>query len=610
MPNDAPDFAPYLNIRSASGPSWSPSGDALAFLSDISGVSEAWRVRVARGGIGPFWPDQQTFGGERVSTAIFSPTDERLILASDTGGSELTQILLLPPDGAAIQPLTSAPNAIAQLAEWSPDGQRVLYASNTRDPRFFDVYERDLSTGETRHWPLPKGTNWALRYSPDGERILAAQLETLSRDRLFLIDRASGESHPITREITAPHGSHIAPSWSADGQTIFLLTDEDRDFRNLAALDLATSELRYLIDELADCDDLAVSHDGRMLALTTNVDGYSRLDLYDISSGWDARQPITFPDLDLCVITELRWSRDGRRLAFTRESSTAPRDIWMLDVENGALAQATRSATGGLSCASFVEPRLVRYPSFDGREIPAFLYTPAGREAHVLPTIVYVHGGPESQYRPTFNPIVQYFVACGYAVLAPNVRGSRGYGHAYMALDDVRLRMDSVNDLRYAALWLASEGISDPRHIAVMGASYGGFMVLAALTTYPDLWAAGVDIVGIANFVTFLERTSAWRRELREAEYGSLERDRDFLTDISPLHKADRIIAPLFVVHGANDPRVPVQEAEQIVAALRSRDVTVEYLRYDDEGHGLIKRANRLAAYPAIARFLHQALAE
>lgn len=610
MPDDAPNFTPYLNVRSASGPNWAPDGASLAFLTDISGVSEAWRVRVGSGVAEPVWPDQLTFGGERVSAAVFSPTDERLILASDIGGSELTQLLLLPPDGGAAQPLTNAPNAIAQLAEWSPDGQRVLYATNTRDPRYFDVYERDLTTGETRHWPLPEGTNWALRYSPDGQRILATHVETFFRDRLYLIDRATGETRPITREITAPHSSHSAPAWAADGQTLYLLTDEGRDFRNLAALDLATGDLRYLTDEAADCDDLAVSRDGRMLAMTTNDNGYSLLGVFDVTEGWNGRvwRGPDPDELGRCVISELRWSRDGQRLAFTRESSTAPRDIWSWTVESNEVTQITRSATGGLSRSVFVEPRLVRYPTFDGREIPAFLYTPTRREARGLPTIIYVHGGPESQYRPTFNPIVQYFVACGYAVLAPNVRGSAGYGHAYMALDDVRLRMDSVADLRHAALWLASEGIADPRRIAVMGGSYGGFMVLAALTTYPDLWAAGVDIVGVANFVTFLERTSAWRRGLREAEYGSLERDRDFLTEISPLHKADRITAPLFVVHGANDPRVPVEEAEQIVAALRAHSVPVEYLRYDDEGHGLIKRANRLQAYPAIARFLHQAL--
>ena len=218
--------------------------------------------------------------------------------------------------------------------------------------------------------------------------------------------------------------------------------------------------------------------------------------------------------------------------------------------------------------------------------------------------VINVHGGPEGQSRPEFDPIVQYLVARGYAVLEPNVRGSTGYGYEYQSLDDVRLRMDSVTDLQHAVFWLRESGIADPKRIAVMGGSYGGFMVLAAITTYPDLWAAAVDIVGIANFVTFLENTGPWRRKLREAEYGSLEQDREFLEQISPIHRVDRISSPLFVVHGANDPRVPVGEAEQIVAALRERNVPVEYKRFEDEGHGLVKRSNRLIAYPAIGRFL------
>jgi dipeptidyl aminopeptidase/acylaminoacyl peptidase len=218
--------------------------------------------------------------------------------------------------------------------------------------------------------------------------------------------------------------------------------------------------------------------------------------------------------------------------------------------------------------------------------------------------VVYVHGGPEGQARPHFDPGVQYLAASGYAVLVPNVRGSTGYGYEYQSLDDVRLRMDSVADLAAAVGWLGDQGIADPRRIAVIGGSYGGFMVLSALTTYPDLWAAGVDIVGIANFVTFLQNTGPWRRKLREPEYGSLEHDRDFLESISPIHHVNAITAALFVVHGANDPRVPIGEAEQIVAALQSRGIAVEYLRFEDEGHGLSKRANQVRAYPAIGRFL------
>jgi dipeptidyl aminopeptidase/acylaminoacyl peptidase len=232
---------------------------------------------------------------------------------------------------------------------------------------------------------------------------------------------------------------------------------------------------------------------------------------------------------------------------------------------------------------------------------------PRGQQKN-LPIVIDVHGGPEGQARPLFSPVTQYLVSCGYGVLVPNVRGSSGYGIEYQSLDDVRLRMDSVADLQHAVFWLRKSGVADPQRIAVMGGSYGGFMVLSSITTYPDLWAAAVDIVGIANFVTFLENTGPWRRKLRESEYGSLEIDRKFLEQISPIHHVDRITAPLFVVHGANDPRVPVGEAEQIVSALRERDVPVKYLRFEDEGHGLVKRANRLVAYPSIARFLDEHL--
>jgi dipeptidyl aminopeptidase/acylaminoacyl peptidase len=307
------------------------------------------------------------------------------------------------------------------------------------------------------------------------------------------------------------------------------------------------------------------------------------------------------------VIADITWSRDGSKFAITFAPAAQSFDIWVWDGESDTLWQATRSTTGGIPRESFVRPTLVHYPTFDDLEIPAFLYLPEGAQED-LPVVVFVHGGPASQSLPYFNAVVQYLVGRGYGVLAPNVRGSTGYGYTYQSLDDVHLRMDSVADLRHAALWLRERRIADPERIAVMGGSYGGFMVLAAVTTYPDLWAAGVDIVGIANFVTFLENTGPWRRRLRESEYGSLERDRTFLEQISPIRYVDRITAPMFVMHGANDPRVPVGEAEQIVAALRIRGVPVEYMRFEDEGHGLIKRANRLLAYPAIARFLDQHL--
>jgi dipeptidyl aminopeptidase/acylaminoacyl peptidase len=236
--------------------------------------------------------------------------------------------------------------------------------------------------------------------------------------------------------------------------------------------------------------------------------------------------------------------------------------------------------------------------------IPAWFYPPANAGSEKYPVIFDVHGGPEGQAQPTFNHVHQYFISRGYVLFVPNVRGSSGYGKNYIALDNVEKRMDSVADLAYAVKWLSKQPSVDPNRIAITGGSYGGFMVLSALTTYPDLWAAAVDIVGISNFVTFLENTSSYRRSHREGEYGSLEHDREFLKSISPIHHVDKITAPLMVIHGANDPRVPLGEAEQMVSALRGRGVPVEFLVYDDEGHGLVKLKNILDAYPKIADFL------
>jgi dipeptidyl aminopeptidase/acylaminoacyl peptidase len=284
--------------------------------------------------------------------------------------------------------------------------------------------------------------------------------------------------------------------------------------------------------------------------------------------------------------------------------------VWAWEPEQGTVRQLTHASRARIPDSAFVEPELVHYESFDELTIPAWLYMPPAdvRTGDKPPVIVYPHGGPESQSRPSFNAIFAYFLNRGYAIFAPNVRGSSGYGTRFMNLDNVRKRMDSVKDLAQGASWLRDSGKIDPKRMAIYGGSYGGFMVLAATTNYPDLYAAAVAVVGIANFVTFLEKTGAYRRAAREAEYGSLEHDSEFLESISPIHQVDTIQTPLMVVHGANDPRVPVGEAEQIVAALKARGVPVEYLRYDDEGHGLIKLANRLDAYPKMAAFLDRHL--
>ena len=600
-------FARYLNVRAAYAPSFSPDGKGLSFLSDITGVAEVWSVPVDIHTTMPAWPTQLTFRSERVAGAEFSPMTNTLLLTADTGGNELTQLSLLSADGATLTELTNQPEIIYTGASWSPDGQHIIYASNERDRRYFDIYERHLKNGRIAQLVCQDGNNYPRRYSPDGKQIIFSRSESNVRNQLFLLDIATGEVQPLTPEVKQGQAIHAVASWSADRKGLYLLSNRNRQFINLAWIDLVSTELTYLRDDQWDVENLALTEDGTRMALVTNEDGYARLELFDVAQGWESRKPLPLPsNLPKGVLGELTWSNDGKRLAFTLYSASSAVDIWVWDVDERILWQATRSAVGGIPQDTFVTPTLLHYPTFDSRQIPAFLYLPKGEQQHNLPVVVFVHGGPEGQSRPVFNPVIQYLANCGYAVFVPNVRGSTGYGYEYQSLDDVRRRMDSVADLQHAVFYLRESGIADPQRIAVMGGSYGGFMVLSAMTTYPDLWAAGVDIVGVANFVTFLENTGPWRRKNRESEYGSLENDREFLEQISPINSIDRIIAPLFVVHGANDPRVPVGEAEQVVAALRKRNVPVEYLRFEDEGHGLIKRGNRLVAYPAIARFLDE----
>jgi dipeptidyl aminopeptidase/acylaminoacyl peptidase len=368
-------------------------------------------------------------------------------------------------------------------------------------------------------------------------------------------------------------------------------------------MDPDTGQVAHLVDHPWEVEALAISKDGPVLAYTVNVDGYARLYLHDLSSG-ASEEVKGLPD---GVAAEPVFSPDGAHLAVSVQGPQHNLDIWIVGVDTLACRRLTKSSLAGIPRDSLAEPELVHYDSFDGRSIPAFFYNPKDVEPP-LPVILYVHGGPASQTRPDFDPRFQFFLRQGYAIMAPNVRGSSGYGKAYMALDDVHLRMDSVTDLKHAVEWLRASGVADPDRVAIYGRSYGGFMVLAAITTYPDLWAAAIDVVGIANWVTFLENTGPWRRAHREKEYGSLEQDRALLESISPIHKVDRIKTPVLVVHGANDPRVPVTEADRIVESLRVRNHPVEYLRYPDEGHKISKLANRVDSFTKMASFLERYL--
>jgi dipeptidyl aminopeptidase/acylaminoacyl peptidase len=581
------DFARYLKIRAAYGATWSPDGRRVAFLTDITGVPQAWEVP-AKGG----WPEQLTFHEERVSGVYYSPKENKVLYSMDVGGNERSQLFLLG-DGEE-RDLTQAPDAIHYFGGFAPDGRSAAYTATRRNGTDFDVFVQDLPGEPEMVWET-SGYHTVADWAPDGSYMIVSRHYSNLNNDLYKLDLGSGETTLLT-----PHegdARFLGVCVTPDGRSVFLATDRDGDFVRLGRLELSTGGIEYLTPADWDVEEVELSEDGRWLAVSRNVEGYSDFMLF---SGKGRRVP--GPDMPEGILDGFEFSPDGDRLAFTLTGSNRNPDVWIVDLPSDEPKRLTRSSTAGIPPRTFRRPEIVRYPTFDGREIPALFYEPGLENA---PVVVNVHGGPESQSRPLFAPVTQYLLGRGYAVFMPNVRGSTGYGKAYTHLDDVYLRMDSVKDLAYATHWLRGRG---HQRVAVMGGSYGGFMVLAALTKYPDLWTAGVDIVGIANMVTFLENTGSYRRALRESEYGSLERDQEFLESISPIHKAEKIRAPLMVIHGKNDPRVPVGEAEQIVEKVRENGGAVEYLVYDDEGHGLAKLKNRLDAYPKVAAFLDRYL--
>ncbi len=610
------DFARYLNIRSALMPVLSPDGERAAFLTDISGNFQAWSAAAAPNPADP-WPRQLTFFADKVWELHGTEQAGHLIAVGDYAGNERQQLYLISNYGAgadaagghAVRRLTQNDAAIHAFGAWSADGQEILYTSNARNDVDFDIYRMDLRDGEERRVCECAGRRSIVAWIGEGRYAVSADSVASEQIELYLHDLATGEQ----RHLTADRPPARYASFATSGDAVYLVTDRDHDRGAVCRLDWQTGALveiagarrfdAQLDGAAGEIELLAAAADGRTAAATVNVEGYSRLFLLDLQEG--DLEPVThLPD---GVITHLSFGADGRTLAFDFQSPLQPADVWTLDVGSRSLFRLTHSDRAGIDSAGFVAPQLIRFTTFDGRSLPAFYYRPQTPPPDGgYPCILYVHGGPASQQRPDFDVRFQYFLSQGYALLVPNVRGSTGYGREYMMLDDVERRMDSVADLKAVVEWLHGRPEIAADRIAIYGRSYGGFMVLAALTEYPDLFAAGVDIVGIADWVTFLERTSPWRRAHREREYGSLAQHRDFLRRISPLHKAERIRAPLLVQAGDNDPRVPLYESQQIAERVSASGGTVEFVHYADEGHMFSKLENRIDSFTQMAEFLRR----
>jgi len=588
-------FERFLNIRRAHSASLRSDGERLTFLTDITGTDQLWVLD------GPTqWPRQLTFYDDRLMFAEYHPSEPIIAFGKDQGGNEEQRIFAVSDRGGLAERL-SPTDAKHLWGGFSPEGDLAAWAHNGRNGRDFDLYIFDMETRRERCIHEGSGYNYVAGWNDDGSAVIAGRSNSNLDNDLWLHDLQSGDRRHVT-----PHDDEAlftSPVAHPDGDRIFLISNRGREFRDLAVWDRRGGEIEFVDEEDWDREALALSDNGRWLASTTNENGYGTLELRNLETGAVRR----VESFEGSLVSNLAFQPGGEQLSLTVSSPDDTTDAWTLKPEDGTTRRWTRSSTAGIPRRTLVRPELIHYESFDGLEIPAFYYVHPDAQPP-FPVIISIHGGPESQYRPSLRPALQYFIQKGFAVLAPNVRGSTGYGRTYTALDDRHKRPDSVADIESAYQWLIDEGRAHRDRIGLIGGSYGGYMVLSAMTRYPALWAAGVDIVGIANFVTFLENTSDYRRHLREAEYGSLDKDRELLKSLSPIHDVDAISAPLMVVHGANDPRVPVSEARQVVDAVEANDVPVESLIYDDEGHGLSKRTNRLDAYPKIGAFFEKHL--
>ena len=598
------DIERYLNVRSAFGASFRADG-TLSFRMDTTGTPQVWTVPEAGA-----WPTQRTFYDERVTFASPSPERAETVFGMDDGGDERGSLFRLDDEGR-ITELTQ-PDAKHRWGGWSHDGDRIAFASNRREESVFDVYvrPRDGTDGDARR--LLEGDGWlsVAGWSPDDSRLLVHEARSNVDTDVYVLDIESGALAALTGEGFPGDGNtgdeavrYKSLSWGPDGEYVYCCSDRDGDTLSLVRLDADDGGLETVVDGGTwNVDGVAIDDGTGRIAYSRNVDGYTELTVGDLDGG--RIDPRPDPELPAGLAGGVAFDDGADRFAVTVTTDTHNANVYVVDVETGAAERWTQAPTAGIPESTFVESDPVRYGTFDGREIPGYLSVPETVPEGGAPTIVDVHGGPESQRRPSFSALKQYLLAHGYAVFEPNVRGSTGYGREYAALDDVEKRMDAVADVEAAAAWLADRSEVDGDRLIVKGGSYGGFVALAALTEYPDVWAAGVDVVGIANFVTFLENTGSWRRALREAEYGSLEDDRKLLESISPINSMDRIEAPLFALHGENDPRVPVGEARQVAEAAEAAGVPVETLVFEDEGHGISKRENRIEAYAAIVEFL------
>jgi dipeptidyl aminopeptidase/acylaminoacyl peptidase len=591
-------LAPYYNARTAVFEDWLPDGSML-IATRFGDVNQIHRVAQPGG-----TRQQLTYSGEPVNTAIVQPGAARFVYLRDVGGAEYFQAYLR--DLAGRETEITAPDTRNQSFVFSKDGRQVAWSQVTPGDPNYDILVADAARPQGRRKAHEgKGAMAPEDFSPDARRLLVSRTNSSTHVELFVMDVANGALTPVGP--TDRHIGYVHAAFANGGASVVALSDDRAEVARPVVIDLRTGTVRDL-DPAAKwgAEDFDLSPDNRTIAYTINEEGFSTVVLRDLASG----RVLPGPKLPMGVLTGLKFSPDGARLGLSLSTSTASGDAWSYELKTGALTRWTESELAGLDPARLAEPTLFRYRSFDGRSIPAFIYRPK-EMAGKLPVVIQIHGGPEGQEQPSFSPRRQSWVnELGAAVIIPNVRGSSGYGKTYLGLDNAEKREDSVKDIGALLDWVARQPDLDAGRVAVVGQSYGGYMVLAVAGHYNDRIAGAIDLYGISDWVTFLNNTEGYRRDLRRAEYGDerVAAMKAKFDEIAPIRMSPRMRKPMMVFQGANDPRVPRTESEQMVAKLRAQRTEVWYVLAKDEGHGIAKKANQEAVRATEVLFLKKVL--
>ena len=591
------DIVRYLMVRGGFQSQVSPDGKTVAFSYRVTGEPQLWVVDTSGG-----WPRQLTFG-TGITFFRWLPDSQHFLVGRDADGNEREGYFLLSVDGTHERQLMPLSDAFRMFGEFSKDGSQFMFSSTERNGLDFDVYVGDVDTGESRIVYEGSFGFIPAAWQPGGDLVIVNEIRGEDAVDVHMLDMASGNMSPLFQpEISAAYGDY---AWLPDGSGFYLYTNQDREFAALAFYSLAEEELQFIETPDADITNVTVSGDGRYLAWTTNEDGYAKLHATDRESG----RSLDIPQLPPGVYS-LGFSKSASALKIGVTGPATPGDVFVWDVSSDAMTRAVESSLAWLDSDTFVVPESLRYPARDGLELQGLLYLPDESVAVNPPVVVKVHGGPTGQSRPTFQAQVQYLVNNGIAVFDVNVRGSTGFGKTYTRLDNQEKRLDSVRDLVDTVAFLSRDDRLNTNRIAVMGGSYGGYMVNAVLGSYPGVFDAGASFVGVSDWVRALQEASPMLQAGDRIEYGDIREEKwqEFYKVNSPINNAHKINVPLFVEHGANDPRDPVTESDRIVKTVRENGGTVTYMRFPDEGHSVSKQANRVAFYRALADFLEEHL--